>query len=90
MRRPNNAKEESPTVCLNRDVRRALSRKAEGTERSISRVVYEVVRPALAEDAEDLEAIKSRAHEPNLDFDNVVRSLKRCGKIKDSNQVSCS
>ena len=69
------------TVYFDRDVHRALSRKAEATDRSISRVVNEAVRLALAEDADDLESFRSRAQEPNLDFDNVVRSLRRRGKL---------
>lgn len=69
------------TVYFDRDVHRALSRKAEATDRSISRVVNEAVRLSLAEDAEDLKAFQSRAHEPNLDFDKVVRSLRRRGKL---------
>ena len=58
-----------------------LSPKAEATDRSISRVVNEAVRLAVAEDAEDLKAFQRRAEEPNLDFDNVVRSLGRRGKL---------
>ena len=69
------------TVYFERDLHRALSRKAETTDRSISRVVNEAARLALAEDAEDLKAFQGRAHEPNLDFDNVVRSLGRRGKL---------
>jgi predicted transcriptional regulator len=69
------------TVYFDRDLHRALSRKAAATERSVSRVVNEAVRLALAEDAEDLKAFQSRAQEPNLVFDNVVRSLKRLGKL---------
>jgi hypothetical protein len=53
----------------------------EATDRSISLVVNEAVRLAMAEDAEDLKAFQSRAQEPNLDFDNVVRSLRRRGKL---------
>ena len=68
-------------MYFDREVHRALSRKAEATDRSISRVVNEAVRLALAEDAEDLKAFQGRAHEPNLDFDNVVRSLRRRGKL---------
>jgi hypothetical protein len=41
----------------------------------------EAVRLSLAEDAEDLAAIEERAHEPNLSFEDVVRDLKRRGKI---------
>lgn len=36
---------------------------------------------ALAEDAEGPKVIQSRAQEPNLDFDDVVRSLRRRGKL---------
>jgi len=69
------------TVYFDHDVHRALSRRAEATDRSISRVVNEAVRLALAEDADDLKAFQSRAPEPNLDFDKVVRSLRRRGKL---------
>jgi hypothetical protein len=53
----------------------------EATDRSISLVVNEAVRLAMAEDAEGLKAFQSRAQEPNLDFDIVVRSLRRRGKL---------
>ena len=69
------------TVYLDSDLHRALSRKAEATDRSISRVVNDAVRLALAEDTADLKAFKSRAKEPNLNFDTVVRSLRRRGKL---------
>ena len=69
------------TVYFDRDLHRALSRKAEATDRSISRVVNEAVRLALAEDDEDLKAFQSRAQEPNLDFNKVVRSLRRRGQL---------
>jgi len=69
------------TAYFDRDLHRALTRKAAATDRSISQVINEAVRLALAEDAEDLKAFESRAHEPNLDFDDVVRSLKRRGKV---------
>jgi hypothetical protein len=58
-----------------------VSPGAEATDRSISRVVNEAVRLPLAEDAEDLKAFQSRAQEHNLDFDIVVRSLRRRGKV---------
>jgi predicted transcriptional regulator len=69
------------TVYLDSDLHQALSRKAEATDRSISRVVNEAVRLALAEDAEDLNAFENRAQEPHLDFDKVVRSMRRRGKL---------
>jgi len=71
----------SGTVYFDRDLNQALSRKAEATDRSVSQVVDEAIRPALAEDAEELNAFQSRSQEPNLDFENVVQSLRRRGKL---------
>jgi SAM-dependent methyltransferase len=39
------------------------------------------VRRSLAEDAEDLEAFEKRRREPVLSFEDVVRSMKRRGKL---------
>lgn len=69
------------TAYLDRDLHRALKRKAAASDRSVSQVINEAARLSLAEDAEDLKAIESRENEPNLDFDKVVRSLKRRGKL---------
>ncbi len=38
-------------------------------------------KQALAEDAEDLEAFEKRSREKQLAFEDVVRTLKRDGKI---------
>ena len=69
------------TVYFHREIHLALTRKAAQAEQSISHVVNEAVRLALTEDAEDLNAFRERADEPNLDFANVVKSLKRPGKL---------
>ena len=69
------------TVYFDPDVHRALNRKATQSAQSVSHVVNEAVRIALAEDAEDLKAFRERAAEKNLDFADVVKSLKRRGKI---------
>ena len=69
------------TAYFDRDLHRALARRAAATDRSISQVINEAVRLSLAQDAEDLQAFESRQHEPNLDFDDVVRSLRRRGKL---------
>ncbi len=55
--------------------------KSVETNRSVSDIVNEAVQLSLAEDAEDLEAITSRAGEPDLVFEDVVMDLKRRGKI---------
>jgi ERCC4-type nuclease len=69
------------TIYFDPDVHRALNRKATQSAQSISQVVNEAVRIALAQDAEDLKAFKVRASENALDFADVVKSLKRRGKI---------
>ena len=69
------------TVYFDPELHRALRLKAAETDRSLSELVNEAVKLALAEDAEDLEAFEERASEPILPFESVVRDLKRRGKI---------
>ena len=69
------------TVYFEPEIHRALRLKAAATDRSISDMVNDAVKLALAEDAEDLAAFAERAHEKSVDFESVVRSLRRRGKI---------
>ena len=69
------------TVYFDPSLHRALRLKAAETDRTMSDLVNDAVRLSLAEDAEDLEAFEERAAEPNLSFEDVVRALKRSGKI---------
>ena len=54
------------TVYFDPAIHRALRLKAAETDRSISDLVNDAVRGALAEDAEDPAAFDERADEPNL------------------------
>ena len=69
------------TVYLDPEIHRALKLKAASSDQSISEMVNDAVRLALAEDAEDLEAFDARVSEPEIDFDSFVKTLKRRGKI---------
>jgi plasmid stability protein len=69
------------TVYLDADLHRALRVKAAETDKSISDLVNAAVRLNLAEDAEDLAAYRTRAKEPNLDLEKVLRDLRRRGKL---------
>jgi hypothetical protein len=69
------------TVYFDASVHRAVRLKAAATDRTISEVVNDAVKLALAEDAEDQTAFTERADERELDFDKVVKSFKRRGKI---------
>ena len=69
------------TVYFDPYLHRALRLKAAETDRSISELVNEAVRSALAEDASDIEAFEVRETEPDYAFEDVVKDLKRRGKI---------
>jgi len=69
------------TVYLDPDLHKALRLKAVETSRSVSELVNNAVREALAEDAEDLAAFEERAEEPLIGYDEMVKRLKRDGRI---------
>jgi hypothetical protein len=69
------------TVYFDPYLHRALRLKAAATDRSISGLVNDAVKAALAEDASDIEAFEIREKEPNYAFEDVVKDLKRRGKI---------
>jgi hypothetical protein len=69
------------TVYFDPDLHRALRLKAAETETSFSELVNEAVKSSLGEDADDLAAFAERAPEPDLPFEEVVKDLKRRGKL---------
>jgi predicted HicB family RNase H-like nuclease len=69
------------TVYLDPDLHKALRLKAVETSRSVSELVNNAVREALAEDAEDIAAFEQRVGEPLISYDEMVKRLKRDGRI---------
>jgi hypothetical protein len=69
------------TIYFDEALHQALRLKAAETDRSVSDLVNDAVRHALAEDFEDLAAFADRVGEPDLSFEAVVKALKRDGKI---------
>ena len=69
------------TVYFDSALHKALRLKAAETERSVSDVVNEAVRVLLAEDADDLAALRDRADEPTVSFESFVRDLRADGTI---------
>ena len=69
------------TVYFDPEIHRGLRLKAAETERSISDLVNDAVKLSLAEDAEDLAAFKERSREPNLAFEDVLKDLRKRGKL---------
>ncbi len=75
------AKSKRATVYFDPSLHRALRVKAVQTEQSMSDLVNAAVRLSLVEDADDLAAFEARATEPNLEFEDVLKDLKRRGKL---------
>jgi len=69
------------TVYFDPAIHRALRLKAAAMDASISDIVNDAVRQTLSEDAADLEVFDKRRREPSLDFEDVVRAMRRSGKL---------
>ena len=74
-------KKKRATVYFQPEVFRVLKIKSAETEYSISDLVNEAVARSLREDAIDLEAFEERKNEPLTSFEEVVRKLKKDGRI---------
>jgi post-segregation antitoxin (ccd killing protein) len=69
------------TIYLDSDLHKALRLKSVETSRSVSELVNDAVKEALAEDAEDLKAFGERASEPLVSYEEMVKRLKKDGRI---------
>ena len=69
------------TVYFDPIIHKALKLKSIETSMSISELVNKAVKEALAEDAEDLSAVEERADEPLISFSEMVKRLKKDGRI---------
>ncbi len=69
------------TIYLDSDLHKALRLKAVETSRSVSELVNNAVRETLAEDAEDIAAFEERVREPLISYDEMVKRLKKDGRI---------
>ena len=69
------------TIYFDPDLHKALRLKSVETNQSVSELVNEAVRQALAEDAEDLAAFEERAGEPAIPYDEMVKRLRKDGRI---------
>ncbi len=69
------------TIYLDPELHKILKFKAFETERSISDLVNDAIRHELAEDLEDLAAIKKTTKEKSISYEDLLRELKADGKI---------
>ena len=69
------------TVYLLPELHQALRLKAAQSQRSMSDIVNEALRQALREDEVDLAAVRSRAKERALSYEEFLSKLKADGTL---------
>jgi predicted DNA-binding protein len=69
------------TIYLDPAIHQALRIKSLETSRSMSEIINEAVKKALAEDAEDFAAFDERADEPLISYEQMIKRLKKDGRI---------
>ena len=69
------------TVYFDPQLHAALRLKAAHTNSSLSDIVNDAVRAALAEDQEDLASLEDRVAEPTMSYEALLDDLKAHGKI---------
>ena len=69
------------TIYLDPDLHKALRIKAAETDHSISEIVNDAIKYSLAEDSIDLASFEDRKDEPLIAFEDVLKELKKNGKI---------
>lgn len=71
----------SSTIYLDPSLHQALRIKALETSRSMSEMINEAVKEALAEDAEDLAVFDARHGEPLISYEQMIKRLQKDGRI---------
>lgn len=69
------------TVYLEPELHQALRLKAAQSRRSMSDILNEALRQALREDEEDLAAVRTRAQERPLSYEEFLSKLKADGTL---------
>jgi hypothetical protein len=69
------------TVYLEPNLHKALRLKAAETSTSVSELINNAVRDAMAADAEDFSAFEERVGEPLIGYDEMVKRLRKDGRI---------
>ena len=69
------------TIYFDAKLHAALRMKAALTHRTVSDLVNDAVRAALAEDQEDLASFEDRVSEPTMSYEALLKDLKAHGKL---------
>ncbi|WP_420427205.1 CopG family transcriptional regulator [Algiphilus sp.] len=69
------------TIYFEPQLHAALRLKAAQDDRSLSELVNDAVRAALAEDHEDIDTARARASESTLSYEQLLADLKAHGRL---------
>jgi len=69
------------TIYMEPSIHKALKLKSIESEKSLSKLVNESLKFSLREDAIDISSFNERENESTLKFEDVVKNLKKDGKI---------
>ncbi len=69
------------TVYLEPRLHQALKIKSIETSRSMSELINDSLRESFAEDLEDLAAFEERADESLISYEQIIKRLKKDGRI---------
>lgn len=69
------------TIYIEPELHKAVRLKSAHTNRTISNIVNESLRLALAEDEDDLRSFDEHANEPLMTYEELLAKLKADGKI---------
>jgi hypothetical protein len=69
------------TIYFSADIHKALRMKAAATHRSMSDLVNQAVKDAVAADAADLDATRLLGEEPVTSFNSFFSELRRRGTL---------
>ncbi len=69
------------TIYLDPALHQALKIKSLETSRSMSEIINDAVKEALAEDAEDLAVFDDRQDESLISYEDMLKRLKKDGRI---------
>ncbi len=69
------------TIYLDPILHQALRLKALETSSSMSEIINEALKSSLSLDAEDLSSFDTRANEPLISYEQMVKRLKKDGRI---------
>ncbi|MEH8018644.1 CopG family transcriptional regulator [Rheinheimera muenzenbergensis] len=69
------------TVYFEPSIHQALKLRAASSDTSVSELIDEAVRLLMREDQEDLAAVRQRANEAEISYEELLNSLHADGKI---------